>query len=156
MLALLGLLAGGTVRAEPPAAGGIAVIGAPGIDLARLDRAAVASIFRRKLRTLPAGERLVPVNLPASDPLRTAFSMAVFELEPAAMDAYWNERYFHGVSPPHVLASVEAVLRFVATTPGAIGYVPACAVDGRVQVLMTLPAAVAGCPAAESSPPPAP
>jgi len=156
MLALLVVLAGGTARAEAPPATGIAVIGAPGLDLARLDRAAVASIFRRKLRTLPAGDRLVPVNLPASDPLRTAFSIAVFELEPAAMDAYWNERYFHGVSPPHVLASVEAVLRFVATTPGAIGYVPACAVDGRVRVLMTLPAAVAGCPAAEGALPPVP
>jgi len=146
MLALLGLLAGAGARAEAPQAVGIAVIGAPGLDLGHLDRAAVASIFRRKLRTLADGGRLVPVNLPASDPLRTAFSLAVFDLEPAAMDAYWNERYFHGVSPPHVLASVEAVLRFVATTPGAIGYVPACAVDGRVRVLMELPAAPARCP----------
>ncbi len=150
MLVLLILLPGAAARAEDSPAAGIAVIGAPGLQAARFDRAAIASIFRRKLRTLPDGGHLVPVNLPADDPLRTAFSIAVFDLEPAAMDAYWNERYFHGVSPPHVLASVEAILRFVAATPGAIGYVPACAVDGRVRVLMSLPLAdpaATRCPA---------
>jgi hypothetical protein len=156
MLALLTLLPGIAARGEEAPPTGIAVIAAPGLEPARLDRAAVASIFRRKLRTLPDGGRLVPVNLPADDPLRIAFSVAVFDLEPAALDAYWNERYFHGVSPPHVLASVEAVLRFVAATPGAIGYVPACAVDGRVRLLMVLPVAdpaATHCPAAAASPP---
>jgi hypothetical protein len=55
-----------------------------------------------------------------------------------------------------VLASVEAILRFVAATPGAIGYVPACAVDGRVRLLMVLPVAdpaATRCPAAAASPP---
>ncbi len=162
LLALLALLSGADARAAPaaePPRAGIAVIGAPDLELAPLDTAAVAAIFRRKLRTLPRGGRLVPVNLPADDPLRSAFSVAVFDLEPAAMDAYWNERYFHGVSPPHVVASVEAMLRFVAATPGAIGYVPACAMDARVRMLMILPLtgpAAARCPASAPSPPASP
>ena len=130
-------------RAEPA----LAVIVAPDHPLATLDRPGLASIFRRKLRVTADGETLVPVNLPAADPLRIAFSRAVFAQDPADLDTYWNERYFHGVSPPHVVASIEAMLRFVAATPGAIGYVPACRVDARVRVLLTLPVGVADCPA---------
>lgn len=136
-------------EARAPSDGAIAVIAAPGTVLPSLDRSGLAAVFRRRLQALPDGPTLVPVNLPANDPLRIAFSLAVFSLEPPAMDAYWNERYFHGVSPPHVVASDEAMLRFVATTPGAIGYVAACHVDDRVSVLMTLPGpASPGCPAA--------
>ncbi|MEQ8660459.1 MAG: hypothetical protein RLW62_06545 [Gammaproteobacteria bacterium] len=92
----------------------------------------LADLFRRKLLVDARGNRLVPVNLPGRDPLRRAFSLAVLELPPEEMEGYWNERYFHGVSPPPVVASTEAVLRFVAATPGAVGYVPNCAVDARV------------------------
>jgi hypothetical protein len=46
--------------------------------------------------------------------------------------------YFHGLLPPHVLASTEAVLRFVASTPGAIGYVPLCDADARVTMLLAI------------------
>lgn len=134
--------------AHAPGDAAIAVITAPGAVPASLDRATLAAVFRRRVQALPDGRPLVPVNLPAEDPLRVAFSLAVFSLEPSAMDAYWNERYFHGVSPPHVVASDEAMLRFVAATPGAIGYIAACRVDSRVSVLMTLPGPLpADCPA---------
>jgi len=53
---------------------------------------------------------------------------------------YWNARYFHGVLPPYVLSSEEAVLRFVAETPGAIGYVPYCDADKRVTVVLVISA----------------
>ena len=51
---------------------------------------------------------------------------------------YWNTQYFQGVSPPYVLASEDAVLEFVATTPGSIGYVSTRALNGGVKVLMHL------------------
>jgi hypothetical protein len=105
-----------------------------------LEPAELAAIFRRTEIIDQRGQPLVPVNLPGHDGLRLAFSRALFNLEPAEMEAYWNERYFHGVAPPHVVASVEAMLRFVAATDGAVGYVPLCAVDGRVKVVARLPA----------------
>ncbi len=104
----------------------------------------LADLFRRKLLVDARGNRLVPVNLPGSDPVRRAFSLAVLGLPPEEMESYWNERYFHGVSPPPVVASAEAVLRFVAATPGAVGYVPRCAVDARVVVVAEI--AVSGVP----------
>lgn len=145
---LLGAAA--AVRAESV----LAVVVAPDHPLASLDRTALAGIFKRKQRVSADGTALVPVNLPATDPRRIAFTQAVFALAPAELDTYWNERYFHGVSPPHVVQSVEAVLRFVAGTPGAIGYVPACRVDARVRVLLRLPVAepIGDCPPATPAP----
>lgn len=117
----------------------IAVIAHPGFADRALTPAELALIFRRSQLIDARGVALVPVNLPGTHDLRVAFSLALFNLEPADMEGYWNERYFHGVAPPHVVASVEAMLRFVAATDGAIGYVPACAVDARVKVVARLP-----------------
>lgn len=148
----LWLLLGSAAAARAESA--LAVVVAPDHPLASLDRTALAGIFKRKQRLGADGTALVPVNLPATDPRRIAFSQAVFALAPAELDSYWNERYFHGVSPPHVVQSVEAMLRFVAGTPGAIGYVPVCRVDARVRVLLRLTVAGAGadCPAPASPP----
>jgi len=46
---------------------------------------------------------------------------------PSAQIDYWNGLYFTGVSPPHVVNSSEAALRYVQKTKGAIAYVDACA-----------------------------
>lgn len=124
-----------------------AVIAAPGVSDRRLTRETVALIYQRKLHLWDNGIRVQPVNLPASHPLRRAFSLAVLGVAPEAMEDYWREMYFHGVLPPHVLASEEAVLRFVASTPGAVGYVSSCLPDRRVHVIFTqgeLPACTSG------------
>lgn len=126
---------------------GIAIIAHPDFAEDRLTPAELAAIFRRTALIDRRGQPLVPVNLPGHHDLRIAFSLALFNLMPADMEGYWNERYFHGIAPPHAVASVEAMLRFVATTAGALGYVPACAVDLRVKVVARL-AAHAGTEAA--------
>lgn len=108
--------------------------------LDKLSLESVRLIFNRKSLVDGQGRRWVPVNLPASHPLRREFSMAVFEALPEDLEAYWNTQYFHGINPPEVLASEEAVLRFVAATAGAIGYVRAGRADRRVKVLLHLPA----------------
>jgi hypothetical protein len=117
----------------------IVTIVAPGSPHRSSKSADLASIFRRLLRFTKTGEAIVPVNLPLSDPLREGFTLSLYGVKPEAMEAYWNERYFHGVSPPHVVASSEAMLRFVASTPNAIGYVLSCQVDERVVILTSLP-----------------
>ncbi len=102
-------------------------------------REELASIYGRKKLFWENGARIIPVNLPAAHRLRRSFSRLVLGALPEAMAAYWNAQYFHGIAPPYVLASEEAVLQFVATTPGAIGYVSASAVNRQVRVLLTLP-----------------
>lgn len=116
----------------------IAVIVHPAAATGTVDDDALAQIFKRRRIYWRDGLRIQPVNLPADHPLRRRFSQAVLQKLPEAMDEYWNEQYFRGALPPHVQASEAAVLRFVAATGGAIGYLDVCALDDSVRVLMTI------------------
>ena len=117
----------------------IAVVTGPVPPNLTLDREALRDIFLKRVVIDNAGSKLVPLNLPADDPLRAAFSQALLGKPPDALQRYWNERYFQGVSPPYVVRSEEAVLRFIAETPGALGYIAACRLDKRARVIVELP-----------------
>jgi hypothetical protein len=124
----LTLAAGGS----PP----IAIVVGKGVSPASpLSPTIVEGIFARKRQLWDDGSRIIAVNLPADHPLRREFSVWVFKRTPEGMQDYWSEQYFHGVLPPPVLGSEEAVLRFVTSTPGAIGYVSSCNIDKRVEVV---------------------
>jgi len=128
----------------------IVVITAPVAPRLSFDRYTLRNVFLKKIFVDKDGERLIPVNLPEGSPLRQAFAQKVTHLPDAQQDDYWNRQYFQGVSPPYVLASQQAVLRFVAATPGAIGYVTSCYVNSSVRVVFewNLPSATsaAACP----------
>ena len=79
-----------------------------------LGREDLDRIYRRKKLYWGNGEKIIPVNLPVAHPLRRSFSRLVLGALPAELEAYWNEQYFHGISPPYVLASEEAVVQFVS------------------------------------------
>lgn len=85
----------------------------------------VRRIFLRRQRFWRDGTLVAPVNLPATSPVRDAFSRAVLGRPPRDMVEFWNDAYFHGIQPPPVLDSQRAVLLYVARTPGAVGYVDA-------------------------------
>ena len=130
----------------------IVVITSPQTPRIVFDRYTLRNVFLRKIFVDKDGQRLIPVNLPAGSPLREVFVQEVTRLPDAQQDDYWNRQYFQGVSPPYVLASQQAVVRFVAATPGAIGYVASCYVDASVRVVfeVTLPSATAvACPGHE-------
>jgi hypothetical protein len=131
--ALAGLGLAGAARAESRVAV-IVAAGGPGTPWPLDD---LALIYRRKKQFVgPA--RVQPINLPAQHPLRQFFSQQVLHKSPEELEDYWRDMYFNGISPPFVLASEEAVIRFVASTPGAVGYVSQCAVDRRVTVVAVL------------------
>lgn len=125
---MLGMFAAVAVRAESA----VAVIVPHARADARLAPEDLALIFQRKKLYWPDGSRIQPVNLPPTDPQRIVFSRALFGVDPVGLDDYWRERYFHGVRPPYVVASGEAMLRIVAETPNAVGYADACVIDERV------------------------
>lgn len=135
---LLAILAMPALAPAAPGSSGIAVIVAKDSPETAVDRRDLALIYRHKKRFWSDGTRVTPVNLPAAEAVRRAFSVAVLGRSPEELDDYWRERYFHGELPPFVAGSPEAVIRFVTSTPGAIGYVPACIADGRVSVLMLI------------------
>lgn len=118
----------------------LAVVVPAGAEPEALEIAEVAQIFRRKKTLWSSGARIVPVNLPADHPLRLRFSRAVLRQSPQAMEDYWNQQYFQGVLPPHVLASERAVERFVIETANAVGYLPYCGLDPRLRAVIRIDA----------------
>ena len=96
------------------------------------------SVRLRKRRFWKEGERIVPVNRNAGSEARRIFDDGIFDFGPRQLASYWNRQYFLGVLPPPTLASDEAVLRFVAGEPRAIGYVLIDAVDDTVRVVMRI------------------
>lgn len=119
----------------------IAVIVSSAKPVPRMDAALLRDIYLKKIFLDDTGRKFIPVNLPAEHPLRRVLSDSLFGLSSDELQDYWNQRYFHGVTPPYVLGSQDAVLRFVAKTPGAIGYVAPCFLDASVRRILSLPVA---------------
>lgn len=120
------------------AAPDIVIITSPMDEHAVIDNVTLVNIYRRKIRVNESGQAYIPVNLPAVHPLRRVFSQSLFKQSPEEMEIYWNEQYFHGISPPFVLGSSEAMIRFVKATKGSVGYVLDCQLDERVKVVLRL------------------
>ncbi len=98
----------------------------------------LARIFLRQRRHWPDGERIIPVNRDSGSPTRRLFDRRVFGGDNERLVVYWNRQYFRGILPPGTLASDEAVRRFVASEPRAIGYVAASSADDSVRVILRL------------------
>jgi hypothetical protein len=98
----------------------------------------LAQIYLRRKRFWNDGAPMVPLNLPSAHPFRERFSRQVLRRSDARLAEYWNREYFYGILPPATLASTEAMRRYVASDPNAIGYLPASQVDGSVRVLFHL------------------
>lgn len=135
---LLKLLLVAALSLSSVSADEILVITQPQTTLKDLSIKRLENIFLRKTLLNDSGTRWIPLNLSPEHPLRQAFSQSLFKKRPEALESYWNEQYFQGITPPYVVASEEAMLRFVTSTPGAIGYILPCHLDARVQVVFKL------------------
>ncbi|WP_199099079.1 hypothetical protein [Dyella sp. ASV21] len=131
---LMLMLARSAAAAQPQ----IAIITAPDAPQLTLDHNMLRDVYLKKVFVDGQGTPLTPVNLPSGAPLREAFTRVLLHMDGNQLQDYWDRQYFQGVSPPYVLASQDAVVRFVATTPGAIGYVATCHVDTSVHVALTV------------------
>ena len=134
---LLAIWAPPVVRPLAAADAPLAVIAHPSHP-ERLSTADVARIFLRKRRFWPDGSPIVPLNREPGSDAREAFSHRVLGGDSARWASYWNDAYFNGVFPPAVLSSSAAVKRYVASEPGAIGYVDPADVDDTVRVVLEL------------------
>lgn len=105
-------------------------------DELKLTQTHLSLIYWRTQLYWPKGQRIKPVNLRAEHPLRLQFSQKILGTLPKQQIDYWNGLYFNGISPPHVVDSEEAVIRYVADTKGSIGYINACLVDSRIKTLL--------------------
>jgi ABC-type phosphate transport system substrate-binding protein len=97
-----------------------------GVTGDRISRLKLSDIFLRKSLSWGDGSAIAPVDQSTTSPVRESFSKDVHGESVLAVQAYWMRQISAGRGrPPSVKASDAEVLRFVAETPGGIGYVAA-------------------------------
>lgn len=112
----------------PPASAldsGVKVIGHPGLGTSQVKRATLAAVYLNRTALTPSGEAIVPVDQSAQSAVRATFSAGVLAQPVAAVRQFWAQQMSTGARPPAVRTSDAEVVAFVASTPGAIGYVAA-------------------------------
>jgi hypothetical protein len=123
---------------SPAFADEILVVTGQQVDIKDITLKRVENIFLKKTLVNQQGTRWIPLNLNPDHPIRQAFSQTVFKQRPEDMETYWNDQYFQGITPPYVVSSEEAMVRFIASTVGAIGYILPCHLDARVQIVFKI------------------
>ena len=105
-------------------------------EVKSLPIAEVRRIFMKQSRMWPNAEPMVPVEWDSTSYIRMVFCKQVFNRSVREMAEYWVQQSMtQGLAPPSTQRSSRAVLRFVASVPGAISYVPPADVDESVTVL---------------------
>jgi len=131
---ILGILWSSLVPAE-----GLLIIASPEVPDTAISVRQLADIYSLKKIFWADASQVVPVNREASSAEREKFSEAVFNLTLQEQAEYLNRLSFQGKLPPLVQTSDQAVLGFVRSVPGAIGYINANQVPTGVKVLLRLP-----------------
>ena len=103
------------------------VIVNPQVKGSQIPRAAITSIFLKQAHRWGDGSTVVPVDQSFRSPVRRAFCNDVLQQGLVQMQVYWQRQMASGVTPPSVKTSDEEIVSFVASTPGAIGYVSSSA-----------------------------
>ena len=89
-----------------------------------IDRDELSRMFLKRVATWPNGSAAEPVDLPAAEPSRIAFSKVVHKKPVNAVRAFWQQQIFSGRDIPPVEESTEAnVVSWVSTHVGGVGYV---------------------------------
>lgn len=92
--------------------------------------------FLKRIARWPDGETIMPVDLSATSPVRAVFVQTVLARPLTAVRMYWQQIVFSGRGvPPPELESDEAVLRYVLSHRGALGYVSATTACGEARVV---------------------
>lgn len=129
------------VTAGKTFANDLVVIVAAGSEVESLSRDQVINIFMGRYRRLPSGDAAQPYDLPANDSGKEAFYAGLLGKSLSEINAYWARLIFSGrTSPPVPVADPAAMLKEVARTPGAIGYVQRSLVNSHVRVVFAVKA----------------
>jgi ABC-type phosphate transport system substrate-binding protein len=107
------------------AAAAYRVIVHPQVKGTQIPRAALSSIFLKQAPRWGDGRPVLPVDQSVRSSVRKSFSGDVLQQGIVEVQVYWQRKMAAGVTPPPVKTSDEEIVSFVASTPGAIGYVSA-------------------------------
>jgi|GEM_PF-405967 len=122
---LLGMLTGlYSLEASAADAEGFQIIVPAQMGIESLDISFVADAFLKKRTRWPDSSPIRPVDLWPASPVRALFSETVLKRPVVAVRNYWQEKIFSGRDlPPPEFDSDLAVVRYVSSHDGALGYV---------------------------------
>jgi hypothetical protein len=106
------------------AATDIQVVANSSVTANELPVTSLRAIFAMRIRAWPDGKPVRVFVLPDRDELHLAFSKEVLRVYPYVLRDTWDRMVFTGTGQaPIEVKSEEELLRQVAATPGAIGYI---------------------------------
>ncbi|MBU0519532.1 phosphate ABC transporter substrate-binding protein [bacterium] len=98
-----------------------------------LDHTVLRNIYLGKRTVWPNGDDIIPVML-QSGTLREEFLRTVLKKSDYQFESYWKQMIFTGKGIPlKNFETLDELVRFVAETPGAIGYAPENKITGSVK-----------------------
>ncbi len=114
------------------------IIGHGPLQDVRLNAKEIKAIFLGKKHYVQK-RRLSPLNLPPEHPLRTKFEAKVLKMSRTKIHQYWIKQHYLGKRPPKVMASIEALIRYVEAVDGAVAYVPLSSIGKHPIYIWYLP-----------------
>ena len=121
-----------------PAVAEVVVVANKGVSDS-MSKEQVSDVFMGKASSLPGGAAAAPHDLPENNALREEFYTKLTGKSAAQVKSYWAKMAFTGKGiPPKEAVSSAEMLKVIAATPGAIGYIEKSAVDPSVKTVLTL------------------
>ena len=106
------------------------------VDERELSVAVIRLVFTMRMLRWPDGTRIRVFVLPDAHSVHREFAKKSLELYPRQLRRVWDRYRFSGSGPvPVEVASEAEMAERVATTPGAIGYLPDGAATDEVRVI---------------------
>lgn len=124
----------------PIANAGVAVITHPGVKEIGLSKTKLAQIYLGKMKNYSNGKTIKAVDLPKNSAAHKKFYKSVVKKSDSAMNRHWSKLKFTGKGkPPKTLDTARDVIKWVANTEGAIGYIDGKYLNKSVKVVLILP-----------------
>lgn len=115
------------------------IVAGSGWPVPEMTRSQAVGYFTGRLRTLPGGEAVQPLDLPLSHPARERFYKLLTGLGLAQMNSYWSRLAFSGqMQPPQLAASETEMIRLLRANPRSLGYLPRLPDDSGLRMLLTV------------------
>jgi len=96
----------------------------------------LAKYYKKTIQLWDSGSKIDPVDLPDEHPLAVEFAGKILRLPIGMKQSMWTIKVLSGQgTPPKQLLDEGAVLSYVGSKPGAIGYVGRARVDQSVKVV---------------------
>jgi ABC-type phosphate transport system substrate-binding protein len=97
----------------------------------------IQAIYLAKATTFANGETAIPINLPASNDVRTIFERDIIQRSKSQMKSYWSKLVFTGqASYPKEVSNSAEVVKLVASNANLIGFVDSASVNESVKIVL--------------------